>query len=57
MKKRMYWLEVYETEGGDIAISQMAEYDEPQVVLLHPEQVDLLIGWLKEAHAELSGKA
>lgn len=40
------------TEGSEIIIGQPSVMSEDQRVIITPEQVDVLISWLKEAKEE-----
>jgi len=53
-EKEMQQVKVYISEKNLICISQDEIYnDEPNVVVINPGQVDLLIKWLNEAKEEL----
>ena len=56
MRKVMQQIKVSVRDDGDIWISQPAGlgYDEDAIVSISPDQVDLLVQWLKEAQAEAS---
>ncbi len=58
MDKRMEHLEIRTTKEGDIDIIQGDSFhgEDNQVVRIAPDQVEILIQWLKEAKAELVGK-
>lgn len=47
MDREMCSLSVFVNKGGSISLSQ-----DDSVVVVHPEQVDLLVKWLKEAQEE-----
>lgn len=51
MHKQMFELSVSLRDDGAIAITQPDGMDEPSVVLLAPEQVAIVVGWLNEAAA------
>ncbi len=54
-KREMQAFEVYDSKEGFIAISQeVMGQDPPNIVIIHPEQVDTLVKWLKELKDELS---
>lgn len=52
---RKTWpFEVDATEAGDICITQeFFGFDEPNEIIIHPEQIDLLVKWLYEVRDEL----
>lgn len=58
MEKRMEQLEVMTTKEGAIDIVQGDSFhgEENQVVRIAPDQVEILIQWLKEAKAEIMEK-
>lgn len=57
MERRTWPFEVKATEEGYICISQDAgSFDDDDVILLHPEQVDLLIKWLNDVREHLQKK-
>jgi len=57
MDKEMFEIRV-STNKGKIFITQpVPMQDEPDSIIISPEQVDALIEWLKEARAELEGNA
>lgn len=54
MDKEMLPIKVKKTDSGFICISQdFGAYEEEHNVLLHPEQVDLLVKWINEVKEEL----
>lgn len=55
MQKKMEELSVLTTSEGMIEIQQSA-FDEnnPTVILISPDQVEILIAWLREAAKELT---
>jgi len=56
MEHEMCQVKVNTTEKGLICISQDdVGTDEFSVILIHPDQTDLLIEWIKEAKNELQG--
>lgn len=58
MEKRVEALEIKTTTDGAIDLIQGNGHhdDEPSVIRIPVDQVDLVIQWLKEAKAELSGR-
>ena len=56
MKKEMLEVKVY-TQGSEIIIEQPMPHSDSDVIFLAPEQIDIIISWLKEAKEELNGKA
>lgn len=52
MQKEMSNVSVL-TSNGNIYISQSHNYMEEDTIILHPDQVELLIQWIKEAKEEL----
>lgn len=54
MEKKMLPVEVKKTEQGYICISQdLGAFEEEPYILLHPEQIDLLVKWINEVKEEL----
>ena len=53
MQKSIEPLSVSTTTEGAIEIAQQQSPEEPQLIIITPEQVPLLIQWLQEAVAEL----
>jgi hypothetical protein len=49
MEKEMLSAKVYVSDAGYVCIEQGNGYDDPVSVAVHPEQVPLLIKWLREA--------
>lgn len=57
MNKEMLPVKVEKTEEGCICISQdFGAYEEEHSILLHPEQIDLLVKWINEVKEELQGQ-
>jgi len=56
MKKEMLEVSVY-TQAPEVIIAQSNPHGEPDRIFLVPEQIDIIISWLKEAKEELNGKA
>lgn len=52
MRKQMFELSIELREDGAIAITQPEGMDEPSLVLIAPEQVDIVVEWLNEAKAK-----
>ncbi len=52
--KRVEQMRVRISDGGDILIIQQDPGNEDSIILVPPEQVDLLISWLKDAHESLN---
>lgn len=47
-------IEVYVSESNQIVIKQdSASRQETSLVIIHPEQVDTVVNWLREAQAEI----
>lgn len=58
MEKRMEAVTVKTTKEGSIVLEQ--EYvgsDQPCIIAITPDQVDVIIQWLQEAKAELEKKS
>ena len=45
-------LEVFLNDAGTISIKQDAAYEDPSLVVVHPDDVDRLIGFLQAARDE-----
>jgi len=54
MKKQMQEVSVY-TLDSVVIIEQPVPFNDDAVIYLSPEQVDIVILWLKEAKEELNG--
>lgn len=52
MKKRLEALEVETGKDGEIRLVQQQGIDELDTVIIHVDQVDILIQWLRDAKAE-----
>jgi len=52
--KRVEQMRVRINDDGDILIIQQDPGNEDSIILVPPEQVGLLISWLKEAHESLN---
>jgi hypothetical protein len=52
--KRVEQMRVRISDDGDILIIQQDPGNEDSIILVPPEQVDLLISWLKDAHESLN---
>lgn len=55
MDKEMFEIRVTTAKGKIFIEQPVPLQDEPDKVIISPEQVDALINWLKEARAELEG--
>ena len=53
MNKKMFDLEVDASDDGYIDLIQHDPAGEDDYIRIHPDQVDLLIQWLKEAREQL----
>lgn len=54
MARKMWPIEVKVDDQGFIRISQdVSAFEEEAFILLHPDQVDLLIQWVNDARDEL----
>ena len=53
-EKKVEQMRVSTNEEGEILIVQDDPHNEDSVIILQPEQVDMLIGWLKEARESLN---
>ena len=52
--RRTWPFEVDATEDGDICITQESPgFEKPNEIIIHPEQIDLLVKWLFEVRDEL----
>ncbi len=57
MEHKTWQFEVKPTEDGYICISQQAGgFEADEEIILHPEQVDLLVKWLYEVREKLQKK-
>lgn len=56
MDKLIREVQVY-TDDSDIMIKQSVLFNDDDIIVLSPEQVDIVIAWLKEAKEELNGKS
>jgi hypothetical protein len=54
MRKVMQQIEVSVNDDGEICIVQPGYGNDDAVVMISPDQVDVLTQWLKEAKAEAS---
>lgn len=52
-EREMQQIKVYVSDESYICISQDHFGGDDSVIVIHPEQIDLLIKWLKEAKDEL----
>jgi len=52
MKKTMYDVSVA-SQDGIIFIEQPSQDENGECVMLHPEQIDLVIKWMREAKSEI----
>ncbi|WKZ15459.1 MAG: hypothetical protein QY317_16310 [Candidatus Jettenia caeni] len=52
-EKEMMQVKVYSTEDGNIAILQGIHNHDAHVVIIHPEQADLLVKWINDVKKEL----
>ena len=55
MDKEMMEVEVYTQEGAVIIEQSLPFYNGSDVIMLSPDQIDVVITWLQEAKEELSG--
>ena len=56
MEREMRQIKVFINEKSYICISQYSALDEDALILLHPDQLELFIQWLREARDELQNK-
>ena len=48
MKKEMQNLVVYTDKLGFVCIEQENMYQDPSCIIIHPDQIELLINWLRD---------
>lgn len=48
MKKEMQNLIVYTNNLGFVCVEQENMYQDPSIIIIHPDQIELLIKWLKD---------
>lgn len=48
---KMREIEIYE-DDGNIIIRQPMLYEEDQIIIVHPDQVDVVIEWLEKAKSD-----
>ena len=54
MERKMWPIEIETTDQGFICISQdVGPMEDDPYIMIHPDQVDLLIQWLNDARDEL----
>lgn len=53
---RMESFEIYESETGCVVISQDCHGQDPNLIILHPDQIPILIDWLHEFYEILDSK-
>ena len=53
MEREMVPVKVYISDKGFVCIEQDLGLTDPDIVVLHPSQVDTVIQWLREALNEL----
>ena len=56
VEREMQQLKVYVSENGYICLQQECFGTDDSIISVHPDQVDLLLKWLKEAKDELQKK-
>ena len=54
MRKTILEVSVY-TQDSEVIIEQNYPHSDPDIIVLSPEQIDIIIAWLKEAKEELNG--
>lgn len=53
MERKMWPIEVTVDDQGFIRVSQdLGPFEEPETIVIHPDQVDLLIQWINAARDE-----
>jgi hypothetical protein len=52
MDKSLFGFRIYTSDSGNVVITQDTGREE-NVVILKPEQIPLLVSWLKEAASEI----
>jgi hypothetical protein len=60
MHKKMeliYGVAVYVSDENNVCIKQEYPNDDESIIILHPNQVDTVIKWLKEAKDELENES
>jgi len=55
MKKEMLEVSVYTSDSSVFIEQPYPGYHEPSTIVLSPEQIDIVITWLKTAKEELNG--
>ncbi len=55
MQKEMTQLKVSLTDAGLVCLEQDQYPDEPLLIQIHPDQVDLVCQWMQEAKSSLKG--
>jgi len=53
MEKEMFEIRISTTDKGGILITQPYPADDDSVILIMPDQVDIVVKWLEEAKAEI----
>jgi len=53
MEKKLFDIKVYTSDENYICIEQEDFGHDNAVILLHPDQIELLFKWLKEAQQEI----
>lgn len=53
MDKIMYGVKVYTSEEGFICLEQEDFGHDNSIILLHPDQIDLIFKWMQEARQTL----
>lgn len=52
MKKSVYQLSLSTDDDGTILLEQQDNSgNDPSVIAIHPDQIEMLIGWLQEARS------
>lgn len=48
MRKSMQALEIYTSDNGFICIKQESAFVEESIIIIHPDQLEVLIKWLRD---------
>jgi hypothetical protein len=58
MAKEMLQVRIFISERGNVCIAQDNDEDQrEELIIIHPDQLDILIKWLNETKAELQKEA